>query len=262
MSVREAYNHGQFCWVDLAANDLGAAADFYHQVFGWTTDTADTQGGPPYLLFQNDGYVVAGAAELSPDMKAAGVPAMWNNYIYVHDVAATLDKAQKLGAIITVPTMKIFEAGWLGFLQDPTGAQVGLWQKNQFGGATRVNDAGCFCWNELATRDFASARAFYGELFGWTYKENKDSPARYEIIECAGCENGGIMEMTPEWGEVPPHWTAYFTVAKLDDTVTRLKTAGGRLHCEPFDIPVGRLAVAADAQGAGFNLIELNMPPD
>jgi hypothetical protein len=261
MSIRESYNQGEFCWVDLNAHNLTAAQEFYTQLFGWTAQPA-AEGSPAYLLFELQGQAVAGAGEMSAEMQAGGMPPCWNSYINVADVTAIVQRATELGATVTVPPMKIMEFGWLAFLQDPTGAHAGLWQKNQFAGAGRANDPGCFCWNELATRDLERAAQFYTDLFGWTYEENSDSPSRYDMIKNAGRMNGGIMQMTAEWGEIPPYWGVYFSVSDIDDTVAKLKQAGGRLHAEPFEIPVGKLAVAADAQGAAFNLIQMAETPE
>lgn len=260
MTTRDSYRHGEFCWVDYVAHDLAAAQKFYERVFGWRTINADTGGGPPYLMFQNGDKIVCGAGQMSEEMKGSGVPPMWNSYISVDDIHACIDKARSLGATIILPPMAVMSAGQLAFLKDPTGAVVGLWQKGDFAGAMQVNEPGCFCWNELATRDFAAARQFYGDLFGWEYRKNPESPARYDIIINQEHENGGIMEMTPEWGEIPPFWGVYFTVDSLDATTARLREHGGRLHCDPIQISIGRIAPAMDAQGAALSLIEMTEP--
>jgi predicted enzyme related to lactoylglutathione lyase len=265
MSVREGYNNGEFCWVDLATPDLGAALKFYEQVFGWQTepqkpgDSADHGG---YTMFQHDGHIVAGAMQFVEQLQAAGVPAFWNSYINVPDIAAATDKARQLGAEIHAEPQEVPGVGWYGYLKDPTGAGVGLWQATNFRGATRVNDPGYFCWNELATRDMDKARDFYAEMFGWEYQKNEHSPSRYDMIMNAGRANGGIMEMTAEWGDIPPYWGVYFSVTAANDTAQRIKSAGGKLHCEPFDIPIGKIAVAADSTGAPFSIIQMSEQPD
>lgn len=256
MPVMSEYKPGQFCWVDLNAHDMAEAKDFYAAVFGWTCEDQSNPDGHLYGLFSHEGKNVAGVGEMSPEMKAMGIPPIWNSYVNVEDCDQIVDRATSLGATVIVPTMEAGDAGSMAFIQDPTGATVGLWQKNQHFGAEQVNDPGCFCWNELATRDVDAACKFFGELFGWTFEENEDSPSKYFIIKQDDGMNGGIMQMTEEWGDIPAHWAVYFTVANADQTCEKIKSAGGKVCTEPFEIAIGRIAICSDKQGAMFNLFE------
>ena len=40
MSERSEYATGEFCWVDLATSDTGAAAKLYGELLGWGTQPA------------------------------------------------------------------------------------------------------------------------------------------------------------------------------------------------------------------------------
>jgi predicted enzyme related to lactoylglutathione lyase len=72
---------------------------------------------------------------------------------------------------------------------------------------------------------------------------------------------GGMMAITKEMGEVPPHWLAYLAVEDTDAAVEKIKTLGGNVVVPPTDIPdVGRFAVALDPQGAVFSVIKLTNP--
>lgn len=51
-----------------------------------------------------------------------------------------------------------------------------------------------------------------------------------------------------------PNWL----VASADEAVAAIQDAGGRVITEPFDIPVGRVAVAADAFGNPLLLVDLS----
>ena len=257
MARKTGYDHGQFSWVDLASHDMGGAREFYGNVFGWQSAEMDTQGGPPYAEFRLEGQGVGGLGEMNEEMKGQGIPPMWNSYISVDDVEATVKKAVELGAQVTVPPMKVFEAGWLAFIQDPTGGHVGFWQPNEHFGAHVVNEPGSFCWNELATRDIEKAREFYAALLDWEFEDHEAAPSKYYIIKNGGDPNGGLMQMTEEWGEIPPVWIVYFAVADTDATAALVTKAGGKINVPPFDTPVGRIAVVADPQGAVFSLIRL-----
>jgi hypothetical protein len=263
MSLMTEYQHGQFSWVDLMAHDMEAAREFYGELFGWTSTTMDTQGGPPYAQFELDGKSVAGIGQMPDAMKSQGVPPIWNSYINVDDAEAITKKAEELGAEITMPLMKVVEAGWLTYIQDPTGGNVGVWQKIQHFGAQLANDPGAFCWNELATKDVDKACAFYADLLGWEYEENPGSPTKYYIIKNQGRMNGGIMQMDEKWGDLPTNWGVYFSVEDVDTTAENATLLGGSVVAPPFDVPeVGRIGVVADAQGAVFSIIKLDAPPD
>lgn len=260
MSIIESYTHGQFSWVDLMARDMGAAEAFYGNLFGWKAVQQDTHGGLPYAQLEQDGRAVAGLGEMNDAMKAQGIPAMWNSYINVDDVEAATARAKELGGTIVMPVTKAVEAGWMSIITDPTGAMVCLWQKNQHIGASLVNEPNSVGWNELATRDEATAREFYGQLCGWSFDAIDVPQTTYHVIENAGRRNGGIMQMTPAWGDIPPHWMVYFAVADVDAMVARVTELGGKVHVPPFDIPVGRMSVVSDPQGAVFTVAKLNVP--
>ncbi len=257
MPVMTEYAHGQFSWIDFTAHDADTAAKFYCDLFGWSVEKQDTQGGPPYWIFKSRGHEVAGLGQMDDAMKAMGIPPTWNNYLNVDDCMAAEQQCANLGATVVVPTMKVLDAGSLAFLTDPTGAMLGLWQADKHIGAGLVNDPGSWSWNELATRDLAKAKEFYAAAFGWTYEANEASPTEYFIAYNGGDMAAGLMQMTADWpSEVPPYWSVYFTVANADAATERLQSLGGTVIASPFDIPIGRIGVMCDAQGGGFNLFQ------
>lgn len=259
MTKYDSYLPGQFCWIDLAALDMAKAEEFYTGLFGWKTQRVDTEGGPPYANFMLGESIVAGLGELNDEMRAQGIPPMWNSYISVDNVDKCAEKTVELGGQVAVPPMDVLHFGRLAFIQDKTGGMVGLWQPGDHIGATEVNSPNCFCWNEFATRDLAGACEFFEKLLGWSFTNNAYSPAPYMVIHCGENQNGGIIEMGEQWPEnIPPHWSVYFTAASIEDSTKKLTGLGGKMHHGPFETPVGPMAICADPQGAMFNLIELN----
>jgi uncharacterized protein len=259
MPVQTSYKTGDFSWVDLMVPDTSAAREFYRELFGW--ESQDTEGGMPYVMFLNEGRMVAGLGPQSEEMKAQGMPAVWSSYISVDDAEATTRKAAELGGTVTVPAMQVMEYGSLAFIQDPTGAHVGLWQPGQHFGAELTQDPGSLCWNELVTRDVDRAKDFYGKLFGWEFSEMPDSTPAYHIIKNQGASNGGLMQMDERWGDAPPHWMVYFAVADVEATSRRVTELGAKVIVEPFDVPpVGRMSTIQAPQGAVFSVIQLNKP--
>lgn len=262
MTKMSKYPHGVFSWVDLVAHDLDAAKRWYAELFGWEAKDQDTQGGPPYVMFLQDGVPVAGAGQMSDEMKGMGAPAMWNDYVTVEDIEAVAAKVSELGGEVMVPVMKVLDAGQLAFFKDPTGASFAIWQAGNHHGAGLVNEPNSLAWNELATPDVEAAKRFYKELLGWSYEAMDMGSFEYTLIKVGGRDNGGMMPMTgPEWEGIPPHWVSYFAVADCDATAKKLVDSGGTIKFEPMDTPPGRIAFVADPQGATFAIITLNERP-
>lgn len=262
MAKMDNYAHGHFCWVDLASHSIEKAKAFYSSLLEWEAVDQDTGGGPPYCLFKKGGIQTAGLGELSAEMQSAGVPPMWNSYINVDDVNETVAKAESLGATVAMPVMQVLDAGWMAAIQDPSGGHVMLWQKNQHAGAGLVNEPGTWVWNELMTGDPEKAVSFFQDLFGWTFEKDDASPQSYWTFSNGDRLNGGLMQLTDEMQGVPPHWAVYFSVADIKAAVEQIKNLGGQIFVEPFEVSVGHVCVAADDQGAAFQLIQLTVPPD
>ena len=110
--------------------------------------------------------------------------------------------------------------------------------------------AGVPCWVDCAQPDPEAAKAFYGGLFGWTFEERGPG---YHVASLPSGDVGAIG--TP--GEVsgPPAWTTYVWVADADETVAKVRAAGGGVLNEPMDVgPAGRTAAVADRAGATFRV--------
>lgn len=263
MPERTAYSHGEFCWVDLNAHDLEAARKFYGDLFGWDSFDMDTQGGPHYVGFLANGRNIAGVGQMPDEMKTQGIPPSWSCYLRVDDAAATEAKAQSMNAQVVVPVMRVVDAGYMGFIADPTGAVVGLWQPIQHTGAQAWNDDFTPCWCELATRDIEKARSFYEGLLGWTCNDFPGTPSKYYVANVDQTNmTGGLLEMTKEWGDMPSHWSVYFQVPDVDAICAHCTELGGKVCFPPFDASVGRISGCTDPQGAFFYVIKLNPAPD
>ena len=258
MPEMQSYPHGTFAWVDLATTDHTAAKEFYRPLFGWDASDLPIGEGMVYTMFTLRGKNVAAVSQLSEELKTQGVPPHWSSYVSVTDVDQIADKAKELGGTVLVEPMDVFEEGRMAFIQDPTGASVGLWQPKNHIGAQIVNEPGGFCWNELATRDVDAAKKFYSNLFGWSADTQDMSMGPYTVFKNGDAFAGGMLQMTDEWGEIPPHWMVYFAVDDCDARAQQIKDLGGEIHVEPMDIPdVGRFAVASDPQGGHFTVMKL-----
>ena len=106
-------------------------------------------------------------------------------------------------------------------------------------------------WVDLQSPDVDASTSFYGTLFGWTANPMPDPEARgYAMFQLAGKNVAGVG---PQMNPGPPAWATYVSVANADDTVAKVKEAGGTVFMEPMDVfDAGRMAVFADPQGAAL----------
>ena len=259
MPPRTEFKPGEFCWIDLCSHDMEAATTWYSNLFGWKPAAQETHGGPPYAFFTMGDGTAAAVGQMSDEMKAAGVPTMWNSYINTPDCAASEKRAAELGATVTVPTMEIPGHGKLCYILDPEGSSVALWEN--VGDCTPLcsEDPGSLSWNELMCRDTGKAREFYGALCGWEFADMPMGDVNYTMIKVEGKDAGGMMGMDgPQFEGVPSHWMVYFAVADCDAATAMVQETGGQVRIPPMDIPVGRFSCVSDPQGGTFSLIALS----
>jgi predicted enzyme related to lactoylglutathione lyase len=115
---------------------------------------------------------------------------------------------------------------------------------------------GAFSWCELMTPDVASAKRFYGELFGWEMLDMPMEDMTYTVLKAAGGPVGGILPTPKAAAGMPPHWGIYVTVEDVDATALRAVALGGKICMGPQDIPnVGRFCVIQDPSGAVLHAI-------
>ena len=85
----------------LTTFDLEAAAKFYGEVLGWTHELMPTpEGTPPYAFLRQGEAVIAGLGQMADEMKAQGIPPLWNSYVATTDCEATEAQVEELGATI------------------------------------------------------------------------------------------------------------------------------------------------------------------
>ena len=257
MGKRQCYEPGTFCWIDLATTDPAGAKAFYGELFGWEAEDMPAGEAGTYTMLYSSGDEVGGLYEMDSGQRERGVPPYWFSYVSVDDADAVASRARELGGTVYGEAFDVLDAGRMAVIQDPTGAVLGAWQPRSHIGASRVNDPGCFTWNELQTREPGMAADFYAALFGWeTEPQEQDGNLVYVTIENAGAKNGGIMPMTEQHGDAPSFWLTYFTVTSCDDAVGKVRELGGEVLVGPLDLGAGRIAVVSDPQGAAFALFE------
>src|SRR5215472_7690859 len=110
------------------------------------------------------------------------------------------------------------------------------------------------CWVDLGVADIVKAGAFYAALFGWEVHQGPPEAGGYALCLKDGRQVAGIgPKMDPP--EEPSAWTTYLAASNVDETVSKIKAAGGQVLVPPMDVmDQGRMAIATDPGGAVFGL--------
>lgn len=111
-------------------------------------------------------------------------------------------------------------------------------------------------WVDLATTDVGGAKAFYNQVFGWSY-ESIPGGGGYEIATLGQGPLAGVMAQPDHMKQMgaPPAWTTYVTVSDVDAATAGAKGAGGNVFVEPLDVMnAGRMAMIQDPTGGIIGL--------
>jgi uncharacterized protein len=257
MAEVTSYAPGTPSWVDLMTSDPEGARTFYAGLFGWEIEVGPPETGN-YGMARLRGHNVAG---LGGEPARDGMPTAWTTYIATDDVDGAVKRIADAGGEVMMGPMDVMGEGRMAVATDPTGAVFGMWQPGGHSGASLVNEPGTISWNELATRDLAAARRFYGAVFGydWADVDTGEGGPLYATFVVGGRSVGGAMQMNDQWpAGIPSHWMPYFAVADADEAVAAVERLGGRVNVPPMDSPYGRFAIVADPQGGVFSVIDLS----
>jgi hypothetical protein len=150
--------------------------------------------------------------------------------------------------------MPVADLGTQAVLDDSTGARIGLWQPETFGGFGPSGSGrhGSPLYFELHTCDYPRAVAFYSGALGWDVQVMSDAPElRMSGIFSGGQPVAGILDssayMAPGERE---GWDVYISVDDTDKALAAAVELGGMVAQTPVDTPLGRLGVAVDPMGA------------
>lgn len=258
-----SYPKGMPSWAELSTIDDAAAMSFYHALFGWVDDPQEMAPGWYYHMQTINGLPASSIYQQGEEERGQGVPPHWNIYFTVDNVDETVADVSDSGGQIVVGPMDVFDAGRMAMCQDPQGAFFAIWQPKQHIGARITHEPGAMFWHELLTTDRAAGLDFYKAIFGLEQFQFPESSLDYVML-CAGeTQVAGVMQITPEMGEFPPHWSVYFGVDSVDETVAKAQSLGATIFVPATDIvpfegqpPIGRFSAMADPQGAVFNIFQ------
>jgi predicted enzyme related to lactoylglutathione lyase len=102
-------------------------------------------------------------------------------------------------------------------------------------------------------------------VFGWTAAQPQGVPDyiwNWQVDGQRWPEGlAGLMRMGADMPpDAPPHWQVYLMVENADAALEKNQAAGGSSVFGPVDIPIARMAVVVDPQGANVSLLESRYP--
>jgi predicted enzyme related to lactoylglutathione lyase len=230
---------GALAWVGLAAADAPVAVAFYAAAFDW-----EAVPEANHTLLRRAGSDVALVYPQTPQARAANVTSHWTPFFSVADTELLLERLAESGGVALRGPFDV-PGGRMAAIQDPAGAVFSTWEpRNPDPHRLSMSDA---WWLELRTPDVEPSKAFYGDLFGWTYDQD---PSGATSIRGPG---GHMGRMRPV--EADPAWLPCLRVTDLDEAGQRVEAAGASYAGVTVE-DKGRIASILDPQGAALSLLE------
>jgi uncharacterized protein len=120
---------------------------------------------------------------------------------------------------------------------------------------TNLRLPGKFVWVDLLTPDVDRAEAFYGKLFGWTFRKIGDGA--YTLAFLGDEPMAGMVRLESKPGErKQARWIGFISVPNVAEAQRRVLSQGGKVLVSARNFPKrGDLAVFADCEGAIFGVI-------
>ena len=88
------FPHGTFSWADTNHHDEVAAKKYYAELMGWEIEDQPLGDDIFYSFLKKDGLTATAVGPMMDDMKASGMPSVWNNYVTVDDADKIVEKSQ------------------------------------------------------------------------------------------------------------------------------------------------------------------------
>lgn len=238
-----------FVWVDLSTFEIGAARDFYAQLFGWRFQDL----GEGYLSCEVDDKATAGLYTMPEKFQQIGMPSFWMSYIKVKNIQQTVELAEKNGAKVEIRPMSSPGGGQVALIRDPSGTGFTCYEGDELEVSNSQAFHGARVWNELHVSDLASVKGFYTEVFGWQI-EPAGVKDRYQVL-FNGTLIAGIQVTSNDIKGDKEYWGVYFQVESFSKARAVIEESGGEIVTEQ---PLGgeRSLLAYDNQGAAFYLVE------
>ena len=230
----------------INADDVPRAKAFYERVFGWSF----TPWGPPgFYQTRSAGAGLMGALQGRRGIGGHVMPGMELSF-GVEDIQATTTAIETHGGKLLMPSFHIEGVGHLIFFADTEGNIAGAMQYDSVQWPeAEVATGGRFSHFSINADDIDRARAFYEQVFGWTF--TPWGPPGFLQLHGAGANMGGALQGRHAVdGRALPGLAVTFGVEEVGATAAAIQAAGGAVLSKPAHIPgVGHHIFFQDTEG-------------
>jgi uncharacterized protein len=257
-----ASTQGSHIWYELMSPDPDGSKAFYEAVVpGWSIGERIAGDQDYRMIGRSDGGNAGGLFGLTEEMRRHGARPTWMGYVGADDVDATVARIEAKGGKVLMPAFDIPQ-GRIAMVADPQGNPFYVMRPippegkvERFSDVFSLSEEQRVGWNELSTPDPVAARAFYGELFGWTSDEfmPMGELGEYRFFDHAGQRIGAVCGIMPGSSAA---WRYYIRVPSITKSVEAVKAGGGTITTGPMEVPGDdHIIIGNDPQGAEFALV-------
>ncbi|MFI6154122.1 VOC family protein [Kitasatospora sp. NPDC051170] len=110
------------------------------------------------------------------------------------------------------------------------------------------------CWADAMFTDLEGAKAFYGDVLGWTFGESSSEFGNYTQAYSDGKAVAAIVPPMPG-AEAQSAWCLYLASPDAAATAERIRAAGGEVVMGPMAVgDFGTMVIARDPGGVTFGV--------
>jgi predicted enzyme related to lactoylglutathione lyase len=250
------YTPGKWVWAELLTRDVGRAAEFYGQVFGWTFETfGPKDDAKTYTLVSSGGTPIAGMVFMNPRDRSMKPDARWVGLVSVGDVKLTEGRVLNAGGKVLMGPRKLGARGDAALFADPEGGVFGVIHSATGDPGDYLGDVNSFLWAELWADDAAAMAKFYSTIGGYEIESGAVAGEDKGFhLDSGGYARAGILPKPLP--NTPTAWIPYVRVQSVDATAARARDAGGRVAIEPMQAHGTRVALLIDPTGAPLAIAE------
>ncbi|MGW7457100.1 VOC family protein [Streptomyces sp. NPDC054797] len=113
---------------------------------------------------------------------------------------------------------------------------------------------GAPCWVDAMFTDVEGAKAFYGDVLGWTFGEASTEYGNYTQAYSDGKAVAAVVPPMPG-ADAPSQWCLYFASPDAAATAEKVTSAGGEVLMGPMQVGTfGTMLIAKEPSGAVFGV--------
>jgi hypothetical protein len=115
---------------------------------------------------------------------------------------------------------------------------------------------------EVEATDRDRAKKFYSQAFGWQMEQMGDDMGQYVVVVTGdpkepGGINGGIYATQGGGAKEVNAFSCVIGVDNIDQSITKVKSAGGQVQGDKMDIPgIGTFVRCKDTEGNFFTMLQ------